>query len=183
LRASAAVLVLLALARPAPAQDQGSFALDAMTTPGRHFGAGYYLTNRFSLRPSLGFGYSDQFGATFNLGADMRFELMPGHRVSPYLTGGINYMRSPYLVSANAFSGPTTALSGYGLPTDSSNVARYGAGLGLRTRLKYGISLVGEGRLMNSALRSGSTVGFYGGQVVEDGAHFEGAIGLSYVFN
>jgi hypothetical protein len=42
---------------------------------------------------------SDQLWATFNLGADLRFELLPGHRLSPYLAGGINYMRSPYLVA------------------------------------------------------------------------------------
>jgi hypothetical protein len=175
------LLVLSGLATPALAQDRGSFALDAMTTPGRHFGAGYYLTDRFSLRPSLGFGYSDQFGTTFNLGTDLRFELLPGSRFSPYLAGGINYMRSPYLVADN---GSSTGMPGdTPLPTASSNVTRYGAGVGLRTRLKYGISLIGEGRLMNSAIRDGYGAGFYGQQVVEGGAHFEAAVGLSYVFN
>jgi hypothetical protein len=183
LRVSATLLVLVGLATPALAQDQGSFALDARTTPGRHFGAGYYVTDRFSLRPSLGFGYSDQFGATYNLGADFRFEILPGSRFSPYLVGGINTMRSPYLVPDGG-SGLSTGMPGSAsVPAASSNVTRYGAGAGLRTRLKYGISLIGEGRLMNSAIRDGSGAGFYGQQVVQNGAHFEAAVGLSYVFN
>ncbi|HEY6549371.1 MAG TPA: hypothetical protein VI589_15755 [Vicinamibacteria bacterium] len=184
MRALATLLLLSGLAAPVLAQDQGSFALDAMTTPGRHFGAGYYVTDRFSLRPSLGFGYSDQFGTTFNLGTDLRFELLPGSRFSPYLAGGINYMRSPYLVADNGGSVPTARPGDpSSIPTASSNVTRYGAGVGLRTRLKYGISLIGEGRLMNSAIRDGYGAGYYGQQVVQSGAHFEAALGLSYVFN
>ena len=183
MRALATLLVLSAFAPPVLAQDRGSFALDAMTTPGRHFGAGYYVTDRFSLRPSLGFGYSDQFGATFNLGADLRFELLPGSRLSPYLAGGINYMRSPYLVADNGSTFSPGVPGSTSVPTASSNVTRYGAGVGLRTRLKYGISLIGEGRLMNSAIRDGYSSGFYGRQVVQSGAHFEAAVGLSYVFN
>jgi hypothetical protein len=182
-RILAVAVVLCGLAVPVRAQDQGSFALDAMTTPGRHFGAGYYLTDRFSLRPSLGFGYSDQFGTTFNLGTDLRFELMPGSRLSPYLAGGINYMRSPYLVADPGTSFSPSGPGGSTVPTASSNVTRYGAGVGLRTRLKYGISLIGEGRLMNSAIRDGYSAGFYGQQVVQNGAHFEAAVGVSYVFN
>jgi hypothetical protein len=69
------------------------------------------------------------------------------------------------------------------VPNASSNVTRYGAGVGLRARLKYGISLIGEGRVMNSAIRDGYSSGFFGQQVVQSGAHFEGALGLSYVFN
>jgi len=68
-----------------------------------------------------------------------------------------------------------------GSPTYDSNVARFGAGLGLRTRIKYGISGFAEGRVMNSELRSLS--GSYGQQGVQSGAHFEGILGLSYAFN
>ncbi|HVQ30529.1 MAG TPA: hypothetical protein VMV21_13150 [Vicinamibacteria bacterium] len=184
MRVLATAVLLCGLAAPVLAQDQGSFALDAMTTPGRHFGAGYYLTNRFSLRPSLGFGYASDFGTTFNLGADLRFELMPGSRLSPYLAGGISYMRSPYLVADNGNNFSAGAGGASFDPSASSNVTRYGAGIGLRTRLKYGLSLVGEGRLMNSEIRDGyGGGGFYGQQVVQNGAHFEAAVGLSYVFN
>jgi hypothetical protein len=176
---ASATLLLFVVATPALAQDRGSFAVDAMTTPGRHFGAGYYVTERFSLRPSLGFGYSGEFGATYNLGADFRFELLPGSRLSPYLVGGINALRSPYLVAdTGSLPSPGTP-GGTFQPGSSSNITRYGAGAGLRTRLKYGISLIGEGRVMNSELRDG----YYGTQVVQNGAHFEAAVGLSYVFN
>ena len=148
--------------------------LDAMTTPGRHFGIGYYVTDRLSLRPSLGIAFSDQYGTTFNLGADTRFELLPSSRVSPYLTAGFNYVRDPYLVPYD----PTGGASG-----GTSNVARFGAGAGFRARVMYGLSLVGEGRVMNSELRDAPGASFYGQQSVESGAHFEAAVGISYAFN
>jgi hypothetical protein len=81
-------------------------------------------------------------------------------------------MRSPYLVQYDA--------SGSLMPTAGSDVARYGAGVGLRTRIKYGLSVVGEGRVMNSELRD--VPGTYG-QAVRNGAHFEAALGASYTFN
>jgi hypothetical protein len=55
--------------------------------------------------------------------------------------------------------------------------------LGLRTRIKYGLSVVGEGRVMNSEFRAASGSSFYSQQSVHSGAHFEGILGLSYVFN
>ena len=51
------------------AQERGSLTLDAMTTPGRHIGFAYYVTDRLSVRPSLGVGYSAQYGTEINLGA------------------------------------------------------------------------------------------------------------------
>jgi opacity protein-like surface antigen len=171
LRLFATVLALLGVSASVTAQERGSVVLDAMTTQGRHFGIGFYVTDGLSLRPSLGFGYDGQYGTTFNLGADLRWELRTGNRVSPYLTAGFNYVRSPYVVQYDSS----------GSPTFDSNVARYGAGLGLRTRIKYGLSAVAEGRVMNSELRSLS--GSYGQQGVQSGAHFEGILGLSYAFN
>ena len=173
MRLFATVLAFVGLAVSVTAQERGSVVLDAMTTPGRHFGVGYYITDGLSLRPSLGFGYSGQYGTTFNLGADLRWEVRSGHRVGPYLTAGFNYLRSPYLTQYDSAGSPTT----------DSNVARYGAGLGLRTRIKYGLSAVAEGRVMNSELRDLSGSGFYGQQGVRSGAHVEGILGLSYVFN
>ena len=174
MRLLATSVVVLGLSTSVMAQERGSFALDAMTTPGRHFGAGYYVTDKLSLRPSLGIGYSGQYGTTFNLGADARWELLPGSRFSPYLTASFNYLRSPYVQYDPGGSSPLSA---------SSDVARYGAGLGLRTRLKYRLSLVGEGRVMNSELREAPGNALYGQQVIQDGAHFEAAVGLSYAFN
>jgi hypothetical protein len=173
LRLFATVLACLGLSVSAMAQERGSVVLDAMTTAGRHFGVGYYITDGISLRPSLGFGYSGQYGTTFNLGTDVRWEFRTGDRVSPYLTAGFNYLRSPYLAQYDSA----------GSLTGDSNVARYGGGLGLRARIKYGLSLVGEGRVMNSELRDLSGSGFYGQQGVRSGAHVEGILGLSYVFN
>ncbi len=173
LRRFATVLVFLGLSASVTAQERGSVVLDAMTTAGRHLGVGYYITDGLSIRPSLGFGYSGQYGTTFNLGTDVRWELRSGYRVSPYLTAGFSYLRSPYVVQYDSSGSPTTG----------SNLARYGAGLGLRTRIKYGLSAVGEGRVMNSELRNVSGGSFYGQQSLRSGAHFEGILGLSYVFN
>jgi hypothetical protein len=166
-------LALLSLAAPVMAQEQGSFALDAMTTAGRHVGFGYYITDALSLRPSLGFGYSSQFGTEFNLGADLRYEFLRDRLITPYITAGFNYMRNPYLVEVDA--------SGTPVSSTESNVARYGAGFGLRARLKYGLSLVGEGWVMNSSLQT--LPGYYGQQTVQNGAHFEAAVGISYLFH
>jgi hypothetical protein len=173
MRLAVPTLALLALSAPAMAQDRGSFVLDAMTTPGRHFGAGYYVTDGLSIRPSLGLGYSEGYGTSFNLGMDLRWEVMPERRVSPYATGGVNYFREPYLQQVDATGAP--------LANASQDLMRYGAGLGLRARLKYNISLVAEGVVMNSAIHE--VPGSYGFQTLQPGAHFEGAVGLSYAFN
>jgi hypothetical protein len=166
------VLAFVGLSVSATAQESGSFVVDAMTTPGRHVGMGFYITDGLSVRPSLGFGYEGQYGTTFNLGADLRYEIRAGNRVAPYLTAGFNYVRSPYVVQVDSS----------GSPTYDSNVARFGAGAGLRTRIKWGLSAIAEGRVMNSELRSLS--GSYGyAQGVQSGAHFEGILGLSYAFN
>jgi len=174
-RLFATSLALLSLSAPAMAQERGSLTLDAMTTPGRHFGFAYYITDRLSLRPSLGVGYSAQYGTEINLGSDVRFELRPGGRVSPYLTGSFNYLRSPALVQYDASGSPQSSAD--------PNVARYGAGLGFRTQLKYRLALIGEGRVMSSAFRDATGGAFYGQQGLQPGAHFEAAVGLSYAFN
>jgi hypothetical protein len=155
-------------------EGAGSLSLDAMTTPGRHFGLGYYITDGLSVRPSLGASFG-QYGTEFNLGADVRYEVLPGHWLSPYATASFNYMRIPSLVQL--------AYDGSVLPSSDPNVARYGAGAGLRARLKHRLSVVGEGRVMNSALRDISVGSMYGQQSLQDGAHFEAALGLSYGFH
>ena len=117
MRALAAMAVVLGSALPAAAQQRGAFALDAMTTPGRHFGAGYYITEGLSLRPSLGFGWSGGYGTIFNLGADLRYEFLTANRFSPYLAGSYNYMRSPYLTDS----------IGAVVSNDTSNISRWGS--------------------------------------------------------
>jgi hypothetical protein len=175
MRLLGAVPVMLCLAAPAMAQSQGSFALDAMTTPGRHFGFGYYLTDGLSLRPSLGAGYASGYGMTFNLGTEVRWEMLLAHRVSPYVSASINYLRDPGLVQIDATGAPLVSVD--------SNVLRYGAGLGLRGHINWGLSAVVEGRVMNSALDTSMGRGYQGLTTVQEGAHFEAALGLSYVFH
>jgi len=168
--------VLIGLALPAFAQEDGTFTLDAMTTPGRHFGFGYYITDKLSLRPSLGASFGGPYGTEFNFGTDLRYEFLQYSRVTPYAAASFNYMRSPGLVQVDA--------SGMPLPGANSNVARYGAGLGVRARIKYGLSLIGEGRVMNSALEDYQGPGaYYGQQSLQSGAHFEAAVGVSYAFH
>jgi hypothetical protein len=166
----ATVAVLACSTAPAMAQERGSFTLDAMTTPGRHLGLGYYLTDGISLRPSLGVGWYEGYGTSFNVGTDLRWEMLPGRRVSPYATAGFNYFRDPSLVQYDA--------SGFPQNGAASNVTRYGGGVGVRTRLFDKLSLVAEGRVMNSELRD--TAGLYG---LRPGAHFEAAAGISYVLH
>jgi hypothetical protein len=173
MRALFVPLVLLGFAVPAAAQQQGSFALDAMTTPGRHFGAGYYVTNGLSLRPSLGLGYAEGYGTSFNLGADVRYEFLTANRISPYLAGSYNYLRSPYL---------TESVGGV-VRNDPSNVARWGGGGGLRGRINDRFSVFADGRVMNSDIRNAPGSGLGSRQVVETGAHFEGALGLTFFLN
>ena len=173
-RTLAAPLALLCLSTAAGAQDRGTVAVDLMTTPGRHVGFGYSLTHRLSLRPSVGVAYSPNYGTSFNVGTDLRWELLPASRVSPYVTASFNYLRDPGIVQYDT--------RGVFRPDASPNLARYGAGLGLHAHVSRRVSLVAEGRLMNSELRELSD-GYYNQQHIKAGAHFEGALGLSYTFN
>jgi hypothetical protein len=146
-----------------------------MTTPGRHFGFGYYLTDALSLRPSLGAGYAGGYGMTFNLGTEARWEMLSARRVSPYASASINYLRDPSLLQIDATGAP--------LVNADSNILRYGAGLGVRGRINWGLSAVLEGRVMNSELDTSIGRGYQGLPTVQDGAHFEAALGLSYTFH
>ncbi|HET9317624.1 MAG TPA: hypothetical protein VFQ51_18670 [Vicinamibacteria bacterium] len=173
MRTLAAMAFVLGFALPAAAQQKGSFALDAMTTPGRHFGAGYYITDGLSLRPSLGFGWSQGYGSIFNLGADVRYEFLTAKRLSPYLAGSYNYMRSPYLTDS----------IGAVVANESSNVSRWGGGGGLRARINDRFSVFADGRVMNSQVSTGPGTALGPQQVVDYGAHFEGALGLTFFLN
>src|SRR5262245_54015190 len=173
MRMLVASLALVGMSSAAAAQDRGSLALDLMTTAGRHVGFGYYLTDGLSLRPSFGVGFSSQ-GTEINVGTDLRFEPWSRQRISPYATAGFHYLQSPYLIQYDA--------SGSVLPEASSGTARFGGGVGVRAHLKYGLSAVAEGRVMNSELRDVTVGGLYG-QAVRNAAHFEAAVGVSYAFN
>jgi hypothetical protein len=176
MRLAIASLAVLACAGPALAQQQGSVTLDATTAYGRTFGAGFYVSDHLSLRPTLGFGYSGSEGAFFNLGSEVRWDFHNASRFTPYAAGSFNYMRSPYVGSYDP--------SGLALLTDRSNIMRYGAGLGVRTRVSDRVSVIADGRMMNSAVRGVVVPGsLYRQSAVEDGLHFEGALGLSFLLN
>jgi hypothetical protein len=176
MRLAIASFAVLACAGPALAQQQGTVALDATTAYGRTFGAGFYVSDHLSLRPSLGFGYSGTQGTFFNLGSEVRWDFHNASRFTPYTAASFNYMRSPSVGSYDP--------SGFALLTDRSNVMRYGAGVGVRTRVSDRLSVIADGRMMNSAVRSVAVLGgLYPQRAVEDGLHFEGALGLSFLLN
>jgi hypothetical protein len=168
-----ATLALVALAAPTQAQSKGSLALDATTAAGRHLGVGYYVTDGLSVRPGIALSYSDRYGASLDLGLDVRWELLTQRRLSPYATAGVSYQRGASVGSVDPV---------YGAQADS-DLLRYGGGGGLRARIARGFSAVAEGRVMSSALRTVSGAAGYGSlQVAEPGARFEAVVGLSYVF-
>jgi hypothetical protein len=70
------------------------------------------------------------------------------------------------------------------LLSERSDVMRYGGGVGVRTRINDRLSVIADGRMMNSAVRDVAAVGAFGTRrAVEDGLHFEGALGLSFLLN
>jgi hypothetical protein len=172
MRTLAATAVVFGLALPAAAQQRGSFALDAMTTPGRHFGLGYYFTDGLSVRPSLGFGWSQGYGSLFDLGVDARYEFLRDNRLSPYLSGSYNFMRAPYL---------TDSLSV--VRNESSSVSRWGGGGGLRVRISDRFSVFADGRVLSSEIHDASVTALGTQRFVDYGARFEGALGLTFFLN
>src|SRR6187549_3607347 len=95
MRLLALSLALSMLATTARAwEEKGSWAVDLEATPGQRLGFAYYVSDRFSLRPSLGGGYSSLNGPFANLGLDLRFELRPKKRVTPYAMAGVVYLHN-----------------------------------------------------------------------------------------
>ena len=136
-------LALTALAGPVLAwEEKGSWAVDLEATPGQRLGFAYYVSDKFSLRPSLGGGYSSLNGAWANLGLDLRFELRPQKRVTPYAMAGGVYMHNRSSVDF---------ASGTPLAIRDPHAARLGAGLGLRTGLTDRLSIFAEGRVTRTA--------------------------------
>ena len=177
MRLLATSLAVLAMAAPAMAQSQGSFALDVMTTRDQHFGVGYYVTDAISLRPRLGAGYSSEYGFNYAVGLDLRWEVLAARRFSPYATAGVTYQYD------EAFTQYDSA--GVAIPTADSSWLRSGAGLGVRTRLNPRLAVVAEGHVVNSAAYSSPSLSGNGMPTrrIEDGTYFEAAVGISFTFN
>lgn len=141
------------VASPLAAEEKGSWTIDLEATPNQRLGFAYYVSDKFSLRPSLGGGYSSLNGAFANLGLDLRFELRPTKRVTPYAMAGVAYMHN------RASIDPTERLETIRDP----HAARLGAGLGLRAGLTNRFSIFAEGRVTRLAfddLVSTSDAGF-----------------------
>ncbi len=103
---STPVFALDAGTTPAGTGEKGTIALDAMTTPGRHFGIGFYVTDHLSLRPSLGIGYSDYAGvfATYDglyYGAGLGVRRRVGDRLSFVLDGRYLHTANPVVGSSS----------------------------------------------------------------------------------
>jgi opacity protein-like surface antigen len=122
-------------------EEKGSWALDLEATPNQRLGFAYYVSDKFSLRPSLGGGYSNLNGAFANLGLDLRFELRPAKRVTPYAMAGVVYLHN------RASIDPAARL----VTIRDPHAARLGAGLGLRTGLTDRLSVFAEGRITHMA--------------------------------
>ena len=114
--------------------------------------------------------------APYDVGSEVRWDFHNQSRFTPYTAASFNYMRSPYLTSYDP--------SGLALLTERSNIMRYGGGLGVRTRVSDRVSLIADGRMMSSAVRGVTVPGTLSRQqAVDEGLHFEGALGLSFLLN
>jgi opacity protein-like surface antigen len=132
------------------AEEKGSWTVDLEATPNQRLGFAYYVSDKFSLRPSLGGGYSSLNGAFANLGLDLRFELRPTKRVTPYAMAGVVYLHNRSSID------PAERL----VTVRDPHAARLGAGLGLRTRLTDRLSIFAEGRVTRMAFDDlASTIG------------------------
>ena len=156
---------------PAFAKHRGTIALDAMTTPGRHFGIGYYVSDHLSVRPSLGLGYSGQTGMFVDAGADLRFELQPENTWTLYTTGTA-YYRS----GRTALNGPAGAQA---ISADQQG-AHYGAGAGLRRRVNDRLMLFLDGRYVRAARASVGTQSSFGQFRIDPQNQMIASLGLSF---
>lgn len=185
------LVVMLALSASARAQEveppappppphepftQGTFTVDAMTTPGRHMGFGFYLSNRVSIRPMLGLGYSELGGAFFNVGADLRVETRPSNAWSVYGVATGSY-RSGRDVGYGARSGQDFYTQQQG--------GQYGAGVGVRRRVHDRLMVVLDTRYLRSSAPNLSATRFSSfGQMRLDGRNqLVASLGLSFALN
>jgi opacity protein-like surface antigen len=172
MRLFALSLALSTLATSALAgEEKGSWSVDLEATPSQRLGFAYYVSDRFSLRPSLGGGYSSLNGAFANLGLDLRFELRPTKKVTPYVMAGLVYLHNRSSIDPGA----ATPVS-----IRDPHAARLGAGLGLRTRLTDRLSVFAEGRVTRMAFDDlASTIGT-GRFTLEKPTRFQ--IGFGFTF-
>jgi opacity protein-like surface antigen len=171
MRLLALSLALSTLATSALAwEEKGSWAVDLEATPGQRLGFAYYVSDKFSLRPSLGGGYSSLNGAFANLGLDLRFELRPTKRVTPYAMAGVVYLHNRSSID------PAERL----VTIRDPHAARFGAGLGLRTRLGDRFSVFAEGRVTRLAFDDLVNITPTGRSPLEPQTDFQAGFGFTF---
>jgi opacity protein-like surface antigen len=138
---------------------------------GQRLGFAYYVSDRFSLRPSLGGGYSNLNGAFANLGLDLRFELQPRKRVTPYAMAGVFYLHNRSSIDF-ATGAPETIRD--------PHAARFGAGLGLRTGLTDRLRVFVEGRVTRTAFDDLASTTAAGRFPLEPPTRFQAGFGFTF---
>lgn len=139
MRLFALSLALSTLTTAAMAEEKkGSWAVDLEATPNQRLGFSYYISDKFSLRPSLGGGYSSLSGSFANLGIDFRYDLQGRKRLTPYALASIIYLHNRSSIDP----GP-----GAPVTLRDPHAARLGAGLGLRARLTKRLGVFAETRV------------------------------------
>jgi len=139
--------------------QKGTISIDAATTPGRHFGMGFYVTNHLSIRPTIGIGYSDFSGVMVNVGTDLRYDFSPDRDWSLYAMTSVFYESGQDAVYA---SRPGYAPGSPGYSATSYDGLYYGAGLGMRRRITDRFAVTIDGRYLHTANTvSGSSFGQY----------------------
>jgi hypothetical protein len=156
--------------------QKGTISLDAMTTPGRHFGMGFHITDHLSLRPTLGLGYSDFSGVFVNAGTDLRYDFSPDRDWSLYALGSVFYQGGQD--ASNSPTRPGQGYNGYSSYASYDGVY-YGAGLGVRRRVGERLAFMLDGRYLHTAASQTSSSSF--GQFRIDGQDsIVASLGLSF---
>jgi opacity protein-like surface antigen len=170
MRLLALSLALSTLATSALAgEERGSWAVDLEATPSQRLGFAYYVSDKFSLRPSLGGGYSSLNGAFASLGLDLRFELRPTKKVTPYAMASAVYLHNRASIDP---AGRVTIRD--------PHAARFGAGLGLRTRLTDRLSIFAEGRVTHMAFDDLASTIDTRRVTLEKPTRFEAGLGFTF---
>jgi len=179
-RAASLVVIVLGAASPALAQsNRGAFGIDAMFAPTSGLGFAYYVTDRLSIRPWLGVGYSSYQGFFANVGGQVRYEFGSGWTVSPYVSASAQYSHS----DAAAIAEPAPGARGGTQVVTQGNGAQFGTGAGLRLRVSNDMSLFAEGRVVYATYPTSEIKRGWSTFDISDRARGEVVLGFSYLFH
>jgi hypothetical protein len=148
---------------------QGTFTVDAMTTPGQpHIGFGFYLSDRISIRPMFGLGHSRTNGVVYAAAADLRIETRPTNTWSFYGVATGSYRSGRESFSSQQQGG------------------QYGAGVGVRRRFHDRLIVVLDARYLRSGAASLSTTELpssFGQIRLDNRNQVVASLGLSFALN